>query len=129
MKRITIVAKDYTGLIADITEVLGKEKINIESIDAEKVETTALVRLVSEDADRAYQMLIDAGFNVVSYAGLLVKIKDEAGALARLSRTLAESDVDIRGINMIEQHDGSRIVSLSCSDSEKAKSILGEAVI
>ena len=129
MKRITIVAKDYTGLLADVSDILANEKINIESIDAENIETTALITIVSEYADRAYHLLIDAGFHVVSRAGLLVKLKDEVGALAKVSRLLADNRVDIRGINMVEQHDGMRIVALSCSDTGKAKQILGDSVI
>jgi hypothetical protein len=129
MKRITIVAKDYTGLLADVSDILAGANINIQSIDAENVETTALIRIVSEDAEQAYHLLVDAGFHVVSRAGLLVKLKDEAGALARVSRLLAEHQIDIRGINMVEQHDGMRIVALSCSDAEKAKELLGDSVI
>ncbi|WP_196140197.1 ACT domain-containing protein [Aliikangiella sp. G2MR2-5] len=129
MRRITIVTKDYTGLIADITEVLGKENINIESIDAEKIDTTALIKITSDDADKAYQILVDAGFHVVSQAGLLIKLKDKAGALAQVSRKLAENCVDIRGVNMVEQHDGYRIVALSCSDSDKAGEILSDVII
>lgn len=129
MKRITIVAKDYTGLIADITEKLGESEINIKSIEAEKFDTTALIRIASSDADQAFQLLTDAGFHVVSHAGLLVKLKDESGALAKVSRELAEADIDIRGINMVEQHDGYRIVALSCSDKDKAKELLADSVI
>lgn len=129
MKRITIVAKDYTGLLADVSDILARADINIQSIDAENIETTALIRIVSEDAEQAYHLLVDAGFHVVSRAGLLVKLKDEAGALARVSRLLAEHQIDIRGINMVEQHDGMRIVALSCSDTKKAKTLLGDSVI
>jgi len=129
MRNITIVAKDYTGLIADITEVLSKERLNIESIEAEKVESTALVKLKSCDADKAFQVLTDAGYHVVSRAGLLVRVLDESGALAKISRTLAESEIDIRGINMVEQHDGFNIVAISCSDSDKAREVLGKMVL
>ena len=129
MNRITIVAKDYTGLIADISEKLSESAINIESIEAEKYESTALIRIVSSNADHAFQVLTDAGFHVVSHAGLLVKLKDESGALAKVSRQLAEENIDIRGINMVEQHDGFRIVALSCSDKDRAKEILSDSVI
>ncbi|MFQ3196341.1 MAG: hypothetical protein ACI8R9_000004 [Paraglaciecola sp.] len=129
MKNITIVTKNYTGLIADITEVLSQARLNIEAIYAEKVESTALVKLKSCDADKAYQVLCDAGYHVVSRAGLLVRVIDESGALAKISRSLAEHKIDIRGINMIEQHDGFNIVAISCSDSDKAREVLGKIVL
>ena len=129
MRNIMVIAKDYTGLIADITEILSNAKVNIHDIEAEKVDTTALVRLVSADADQAFQVLIDHGYHVVSRAGLLVRVVDEPGALAKISRTLAENNVDIRGINMVEQHDGFSIVAISCSDSDAAREILKDCLL
>ena len=36
MNQITVVAKDYNGLTADIASALGSNNINIESLDAKK---------------------------------------------------------------------------------------------
>jgi len=129
MQNLTIVAKDYTGLLADITELLSNARLNIQNIGAQKIETTALIKLQSCDADKAFQLLTDAGYHVVSRAGILVRVLDESGALAKISRTLAEVDVDIRGINIVEHHDGFVIVSISCSEPEKARNVLGKMVI
>ena len=129
MNSITVVAKDHRGLVAEITEQLTRYSINIDSIHAELVGTTALLQIETGDVEAAYQCLREAGFNVVSRAGILVRVKDEAGALARISRQLADCDIDIRGINMVERHDGFNIVSISCSDQDKAKSVLGEIVV
>ncbi|TQV75012.1 ACT domain-containing protein [Aliikangiella marina] len=129
MQNLTIVAKDYTGLLADITELLSQAQLNIQNIGAQKVETTALIKLQSCDAEKAYQLLTDAGYHVVSRAGILVRVLDESGALAKISRTLAEASIDIRGINIVEHHDGFVIVSISCSDSDKARDVLGKMVL
>ncbi len=129
MRTITIVAQDRLGLMADVTELLAGSTINIESIQASKVDSTALIKIISDDADSAYTLLVDAGFHVVSQAGLLVRLKDEPGALARVSRTLAENNIDIRGVNIVDQHDGYELVAISCCDSEKAKEVLSDIVV
>ena len=38
MEQITIITKDYHGLTADITSALGSNDINIESLDAKKID-------------------------------------------------------------------------------------------
>ncbi len=129
MKIITVVTKDYRGLIADITECLTENQINIVSIDADLADTTALVRICTDNNENAFNVLNDKGFKLVSRAGILVKVKDEPGALAKISRRLAESNVDIRGMNMVEQHDGANIVSISCHDEEKAKEVLKDILV
>jgi hypothetical protein len=129
MRTITIVTQDRLGLMADVTELLAASSINIESIEASKIDSTALLKIISDDADSAYQLLVDAGYHVVSQAGLLVRLKDEPGALARVSRTLAENSIDIRGVNIVDQHDGYELVAISCCDSEKAKTVLADIIV
>ena len=129
MKHLLIVGKSYTGLMADISELLSQANLNITKISAEQLESTALVKLESCDAEAAFQVLTDAGFNVVSRDGLLVRVNDEPGALARVSRMLAEHDIDIRGLNMVEQHDGVTIMNISCSDPDRAREVLSRQAI
>jgi hypothetical protein len=129
MKVITVVAKDYRGLIADISECLTENHINIVSIDADLADTTALVRIRTDNNDSAFNLLNEKGFKLVSRAGLLVKVKDEPGALAKIARRLAQSNIDIRGMNMVEQHDGANIVAISCHDEEKAKQVLSDILV
>ncbi|NVJ51453.1 MAG: hypothetical protein HWE13_07165 [Gammaproteobacteria bacterium] len=129
MKTITVVTKNYRGLIADISECLSQNDVNIEQINADQSDTTALVRVVTNDNDRAFQILADHNFNPVSYAGVLVKVFDQPGALAKLSRQLSEQGIDIRGINMVEQHDGFNIVSISSSDDTGTRELLGDIVV
>ena len=45
MNQITIVTKDYNGLTADIASALGSNDINIESLDAKKIDDTGVVML------------------------------------------------------------------------------------
>ena len=129
MKAILVVAKNRTGLMADVSEQLTRERINIDKIFAEVVGSTAFLRIETNAVDAAFLCLSEAGFNVISEAGMLVRVRDEAGALARIARDLADCDIDIRGINMVEQHDGFNVVSISCSDDRRAREVLGDIVV
>jgi len=57
MEQITIITKDYHGLTADITSALGSNDINIESLDAKKIDDIGLVMLRVNQYDRALSIL------------------------------------------------------------------------
>ena len=82
MEQITIITKDYHGLTADITSALGSNDINIESLDAKKIDDIGLVMLRVNQYDRALSILRDAGWNAITEDALLVRVEDEPGAIA-----------------------------------------------
>ena len=55
MEQITIITRDYHGLTADITSALGSNDINIESLDAKKIDDIGLVMLRVNQYDRALE--------------------------------------------------------------------------
>ena len=58
-----------------------------------------------------------------------MRIEDTPGALAKISRALAEKGVDIRGINMIQQNKGFNVVAISSNMDEKTKTILTDILV
>jgi len=82
MNQITIVTKDYNGLTADITSALGSNDINIESLDAKKIDDMGMVMLKVDQYDRALRVLRNAGWNTITEDALVVRVKDEPGAIA-----------------------------------------------
>ena len=53
MKYIMIINKDRKGLMAEISEILGQNKININSIEAHSENGLAQFRLETSDNDRS----------------------------------------------------------------------------
>ena len=62
MKQITIVTPGRAGLMADISDHLGKAGINIETLEAFVVRDWDIVQLTVSDYNRACVVLRDAGF-------------------------------------------------------------------
>ena len=129
MKTITVTTKNYTGLVADIAELLAKEGVNLSRIHAEQFGTDAFVRLKTDQVSLSLQVLNDAGFLAVSEDSLLVRVVDEPGALAKITRTLAERGVDIRGVNMVHVDQGYNVVAITSTNNEKAREILRKVLI
>ncbi len=129
MKYIMIINKDRKGLVAEISELLGKNTINIDSINAHSEKGVAEIRLFTSDNDMALSILNESGFKAVPDENILVRIDDKPGALAQVSRTLSESSIDIRAITMIEQSEGANIVAIVTDQDDKAREILSHALV
>ncbi|MCX6773186.1 MAG: ACT domain-containing protein [Candidatus Micrarchaeota archaeon] len=64
MKQITIVADDKVGLLADISYILGKARVNIDAISVEVHGGKAIISLTFKDDKKAISLL--ANINVES---------------------------------------------------------------
>ena len=129
MKYIMIINKDRKGLVAEISELLGQNKINIDSIDAHSEHGFAQIRLFTSDNDQSLSILNESGFKALPDENILVRIKDKPGALGHISRTLSEKNINIRNITMIEQNEGSNIVAIVTDKDAETREILHDALV
>ena len=65
MKQITIITKDYHGLNADLASSLAGNEINIETLDAKKIDDIGVITLVVDQYKLALHVLNDAGWNPI----------------------------------------------------------------
>lgn len=126
MKRITIVAADRKGLIADLSELLERAGVNINTIDALDEDGTAYITLEVDRYDETLALLRETEFQAVPEEVLVIRIEDRPGGLARIARRLAENDVGIRGMTMLQRSNGWCAVALATDDNEKSKKILAD---
>lgn len=124
-----VINKDRKGLVAQISELMGKHNINIDSINANSEQGFAEIRLFTSDNDMALSILNESGFKALPDENILVRIQDTPGALGSISRTLSENDIDIRAITMIEQNQGSNIVAIVTDQDENARRILKDSLV
>lgn len=129
MKEIVLVTQNRPGLVADISEVLGSRGINIETIDAEEVHDMAVVELTVDRYDEALQRLRDAGFEAVTEDALLVRLRDEPGALAKVSKRFKEANIDLRSVRFIRRKGGYAFVALATDRTEEAKALVREYLV
>ena len=66
---------------------------------------------------------------VVASEHLLVRLERQPGALAELSRRLAEAEVDVRGMHIVNKDEKAGIVALETADHKKARKILKDILV
>ena len=129
MKQITVVAPDRKGLVSEITKLLGDGGFNIETLNAGRVGRMGVILLSVDRYDEALAALRDAGFPALTEDALVVKIKDEPGAVARLSSRLAEAGVNVRSLRIIRRMEGEGLVAISADDMERARETLKDLLV
>ena len=129
MKVLTIIQEDHPGLLAEVTALLGEEGIGVQDFTGTSLGDTAVITLTVKPYKLAFQLLSNAGYRVIASEHLLVRLERHPGALAQLSRRLADADVDVRGMHIVNKDEQAGIVALETVDHEKAREILKDMLV
>ena len=129
MTRIVVMAANEVGVIADISRVLADNGINIETISAEALGDKGAVTLTADDYDGALRALTDAGFKTVTDDALILSLRDEPGALARVAESLKEGGVNIQSLHILERRGGLTTVAISTDDRSKAEGLVDQETV
>ncbi len=129
MKSMTILQETRPGLLAEITTLLELQGINLHTIEGDTVGDTAVISLTSERYDDCFSALTEAGFKVFAHEQILVGIEDQPGALAEISRRLANEQVDIRSIHFVNRQKERCIVALETENDYRARQLLHDLIV
>jgi hypothetical protein len=124
MKTITIVEQDRVGLLMDISYILGKEKINIESITANAVGGKAIITITVKDGNEAKKTLIKNGFHIIEEDMLMVSLKDRPGELATLAKLMNDNGINLVNLYIVSKDAKNTIVAIKPDKPKKAKELL-----
>ena len=122
-------AKSEVGVIADITAVLADAGVNILTINTEDTGETGLVIMTTEDNDAALRALTMSGFRTVIDDVLVIRLKDEPGALAKIAEKFKDAGVNIQSLHILDRHGDYTTVALSADDREMAETLVGQEAI
>ena len=129
MTRMIIMAKNEVGIIADISRVLADSDINIETISTEALDDKGTIALTTNDYDGALRALTDAGFKTVTDDSLLVSLRDEPGALAKVAEKLKQGGVNIQSLHIVNRRGDYTTVAILTEDRSKAEGLLDKESI
>ena len=129
MKVLNIIQEDHPGLLAEVTTVLEEEGITVHDFAGLSVGNTAVLSLTIERDQEAFRLLSDAGYRVITSEHLLIRLEKHPGALAELSRRLAQENVNVRGMHIVNNDETAGIVALETVDYEKAREVLKDILV
>ena len=129
LDRIVIMANNEVGVIANITRVLAEEGINVESINIETAGDRGAVILTVDNTDHALSALNQAGYKAVSDDALVLRLRDQPGALAGVADNLKKAGVNIQSMHILNRQDGYAMIALTTDDRARALEAIDDTVI
>jgi len=130
VKQITIVSENRPGVAAEITEALASHGVNIESIDAEGFEHTAVTILSVDKYDIALQALRDLpDINAVSEDAIVIRLKDEPGALAQVARRFKDAGINMRSMRFLQRDGEYGLVAISTERTDDALALVKDLLV
>jgi len=129
MKRITVIVENRPGVVADITAALADRGVNLETIDIEPGHDPGVVNLTVDKYDMALRALADSGFKAVSEDALVIRVKDEPGAIARIAARFKERQLGIRSLHILRRAGDHSLVSLVADDAAAARELVADELV
>jgi len=129
MKQITIIVDDRVGILADLSYLLGKMKVNIEALSAEVHGGKAVINILVSDEKRANAVLKSNGYHILSEEMLVIKVKDEPGALSEISKKLQKAKINIESLYLLARGSGFSLDALKVDKPKMARKVLADYII
>ena len=111
----------YHGLTAALASALAGNEINIETLDAKKIDDIGVITLVVDQYKRALHVLNNAGWKPIEEDTMLVRVADEPGAIAHLAKRLRDSDLHIRSMRVVQHHGDWGAIAVSADPIKKRR--------
>lgn len=129
MKALTIVADDKVGLLADISYILSKAKINIETINVDVVAGKAIITLSLSDVDKGKSVLEAAGYKMEDTDTVVIKLSDKPGELNRITTMLSKEGINIKNVHVLSKDGASTVLSIRVDKPKRASTLLRDCLI
>ena len=127
-KQISVFVENTKGRLAEITDVLAKNNINICALSIADTTNFGILRIIVNDPDLAEKALREHGFTVSITSVITLKLTDKPGELAKALALLAENSIEVEYIYAyITKEDSDAYIVLRIERDKEAVEILKNA--
>ncbi len=129
MKEITLIEKDRMGLLADVSETLGKARVNIQTIFVDVTRgKQAIIHVFVKPpaAKKAAATLRKKGFKVIGSNVLVLRMPDKPGELSKVCRLLSDNAINVTNAFSVSRSNGEALDAISTTDNDNARKLLKE---
>lgn len=128
--QISVFLENRTGQLAEITQLLAKEHVDIRAISIAETSDYGLARMIVDDAQKASAILLQHGDILSMTPVWAVEVPDRPSGLADLLSVLAKNHVDVEYMySLFTNKDSHAYMILRISDAPRFLSALGERQI
>jgi hypothetical protein len=126
-KQVSVFLENKPGRLANVLSALAREKVNIVALTVMDSHEHSVLRLVANDLPRTQQVLQSLGSRYTESEVLLVELRNQPGALARVCEALAAEHINIEYAYCSSGGRNGRVLGVfRVSNSDKAMRVLAE---
>ena len=93
--QISVFLENKVGRMADVTNALAENDINIIALSVADTSEFGILRLIVNKPEAAYQAIKEAGFTVMTNFVIAVEVADEPGGLAKILDVLTRAKLNV----------------------------------
>jgi hypothetical protein len=123
-QQFTVRLKNEPGALAALAEALASHGIDIRSVAAGALGSSGCVVLTTNNDSAARDVLRRSKYAFVESEALTVALEDRPGALAALTRRLADAGVNIVGVITLGRRQGKAELAITVDAVDKARRVL-----
>jgi len=128
VKQISVFLENKIGRLAEITELLGQNNINIRALAIADTTEFGILRLIVDDPQRAQNVLEKRGFAAKQTDVIVVKVADKPGGLARSLKILKESALNVEYLYaFVKQSGENALVVFRVEKTDEALKVLQQS--
>lgn len=95
IKQVTVFLQNEPGRLEELTEIIGKNKINISAISIAETSEFGIARMIVDDYEKAVSVLKEGTFSVNLVEVLCFETPDTPGALHEALKRLASAGINV----------------------------------
>lgn len=123
MQEYCIELPDEPGQMATLCEALAARDINILTCTA-MTATGAVVAIITNQEEDTSDVLNELGYTWHQSEVMLVTLPHKPGALAGLSRTMANAGINIKSVYIMSRNEEEAIIAFTADDPTAAKEMI-----
>ena len=125
IKQISIFLENTAGRITDVTKVLKDNGVNLRAIMIADTADFGILRIITDDSQKALEVLTNAHYTTRTTDVLGVLIKDEVGALYNVMSLFQTNGINIEYLYAsLEKTDNTAVVIFKVEDVETGLKVI-----
>ena len=98
VKQISIFLENKTGRLDEMTDILGKNNINMRAVSLAETDGFGIVRIIVDDPYSATTVLKDAGYINRLTSVVIVEVPNTPGGLNKVLKVFTEASINLEYI-------------------------------